>query len=35
MFVDLGIQREVRMRYVVICSLTGCAIFFHVISYMA
>ena len=32
-FVDLGIQREMRMRYVVICDMIGSAIFFHVIFY--
>jgi len=31
-FVGLGIQREMRMRRIAICDLSGPTIFFHVIS---
>jgi len=30
--VALGIQRAMRMRHIVICGLSGSAIFFHIIS---
>jgi len=31
-FVALGIQRAMRMRHIVICGPSGCAIFFHIVS---
>ena len=31
-FVALGIRRAIRMDRIVICDLSGCAIFFHVVS---
>jgi len=30
--VAFGIQREMRMRHIVICGLSSSAIFFHIIS---
>jgi len=30
--VALGIQHAMRMRYTVICGLSGSAVFFHIIS---
>ena len=32
MSVALGIQHIVRMLHIVICALSGCMIFFHIIS---
>jgi hypothetical protein len=31
-FVALGIQREMSMRYIVICRLPDSTVFFHIIS---
>jgi len=31
-FVVLGIQQAIRMRLIVICSLSGFAIFFYIVS---
>ena len=31
-FVALGIQHAVRMCYIAICGLSGCTVFFHIIS---
>ena len=33
MLVALGIQPAMRMLSVVICGLSGCTVFFHIISY--
>jgi hypothetical protein len=30
-FVALGIQQAMRMRYTIICSLPGCTIFFYIV----
>ena len=32
MFLALGIQHAVRMRYIFICGLPGSTIFFHIVS---
>ena len=34
-FVDLGTQGEIRMRYIVICGLSGPTMFLHIISQAA
>jgi hypothetical protein len=31
MFVALGIQREMRMRHIVICGMSGSTTIFHII----
>jgi len=31
-FVALGTQHAMRLRYIVACGLSGCAVFFHVTS---
>jgi hypothetical protein len=32
MFVALGIQREMRVRHIVIYGLSGCTVFLHILS---
>jgi hypothetical protein len=32
-FVAVGIQRAMRMRHIVICDLSGCALFFSTLSH--
>ena len=32
MFVALGTQHAMRMRHIIICDLSGSAVFFHIIS---
>jgi len=31
-YVALGIQHAIRMHYVAICDMSGCTVFFHIIS---
>jgi len=31
-FVVLGMQREMRMRHIIICGFSVCTVFFHIIS---
>jgi hypothetical protein len=33
MFVALGIQHAMRMRYIVICGISGSTILFHIITW--
>jgi len=34
-FVDLGIQHALRVRYILICGLPGCTVVLHIISLTA
>ena len=35
LFVALGIRHAIRMRHIVICALSGCTLFFHVVTLSA